>query len=79
MAGYSIVQICIAIVVIAAVVALMYVALRQFGVAIPAWAVTAFWIVVVAVGIIFAIKLVASMMLLAPITLKFRRWKWNER
>lgn len=59
---WSIGGILIAIVVIAAAVALVYVALRQFGIAIPAWAVQVFWIVCVAIVVIFAIKLVLGMM-----------------
>lgn len=59
--GYSLGQILIAIVIIAACVALVYVALRQFGIAIPPWVTQVFWIVVVAFVVIFAIKLVLSM------------------
>lgn len=59
--GMSFVQLAIWIVVIAAVVALVYVALRKFGIQIPEWVVQVFWIVVVAFVVIFAIKLVASM------------------
>lgn len=59
--GYSVVNVAIAIVIIAAIVALVYVALRQFGVGIPPWVATIFWIVVVAFVVILAIKLVASM------------------
>lgn len=54
----SIGELAIWVVVVAAVVALMYIALREFGISIPGWVVHAFWIVLVAVGIIFAIKLV---------------------
>lgn len=49
------------IVAIAAGVALLYVALRQFGVAIPNWVIQAFWIVVVAFVIIACIRLVFSL------------------
>jgi hypothetical protein len=56
------VHLAIAIVVIAAVVALVYVALQQFGVSIPPFVVKCFWICVVAVVVIFAIKFVAGMM-----------------
>ena len=51
----------IAIVMIAAGVALMYLALQYFGVAIPDWVQKAFWIVVVAAVVIFCIRLVFSM------------------
>lgn len=61
--GYqlSIVELAIAVVIIAAVVALVYVALQQFGIAIPEWVKRVFWICVVAFVVIVAIKLVASM------------------
>ena len=54
-------QIAIFIVVIAAIVALVYIALRKFGVSIPDWVVQVFWILVVAVVIIIAIKFVAGL------------------
>ena len=59
--GYSLVQLAIVIVVLAAVVALVYVALNKFGVQIPDWVVNVVWIVVVAVVVIIAIKIVAGM------------------
>ena len=43
------------IVVIGAIVGLVYVALNQFGVAIPGWVIQCFWIVVVCFCVIFAI------------------------
>ncbi len=58
---WSIGSIAIAVVIIAAVVGLVYVALRQFNVAIPAWVVQVFWILVVAFVVIAAIRLVLSM------------------
>ncbi len=58
---WSLVDLLVLIVIVAACVALMYVALRQFGVSIPAWVVQVFWIVIVAFVVIFAIRLVASM------------------
>lgn len=60
-AGWSIGHIAIAIVVIAACVALVYVALRQFGVAIPAWVVQVFWILAVALVVVFAIRLLLGL------------------
>jgi hypothetical protein len=59
--SWSITELCIVIVMIAAVIALMFVALNKFGVAIPDWVKQCFWIVVVAFMVIFAIRLVASM------------------
>lgn len=60
-AGWGIADVAIAIVVIAAIVALVYVALRQFGIGIPAWVQHVFWIVVVAFVVILAIKVVVSL------------------
>lgn len=58
---WSISELAIAIVIIAAIVGLVYVALRQFGVAIPAWVVQVFWIVAVAIVVILAIRFVAGL------------------
>jgi hypothetical protein len=52
----SIGELAIWVVACAAIVALMYIALHEFGIAIPAWVVNAFWVVLVACGIILAIK-----------------------
>jgi len=57
---WSIGSIAITVVIIAAVVALVYVALRAFKVEIPGWVVQVFWILVVAFVIIAAIRLVLS-------------------
>lgn len=59
--GYSLVQLAIIIVVLAAVIALVFVALRQFGIAIPPWVVQIFWIIVVAFVVILGIKMIAGM------------------
>ncbi len=53
-------QILIAIVVIAACCALVFVALRQFGISIPSWVAQIIWIVVIAFLVIVAIRLVLS-------------------
>jgi hypothetical protein len=60
LAGWSLANMLIAIVVIAACVALVYVALKQFGIQIPQWVIQCFWIVVVAFVIIACIRLVLS-------------------
>jgi hypothetical protein len=57
--GYSIVQVAVLVVVIAAICALVYVALRQFGVTPPAWFIQVCWIVIVAIVVILAILFVA--------------------
>lgn len=61
MGGYTIGQMLIGVVIVAACVALVYVAMRQFGVAIPPWVVQVFWILVVAVVVIFAIRFVLTL------------------
>ena len=60
-AGYSLGQLAIIVVVLLAVAALVMVATRAFGVQIPGWLVQVISIVVAAVIIIFAIRIVMSM------------------
>jgi hypothetical protein len=50
------VSLAIWIIIVAAVAAIVFVALRTMGVAIPGWVVQIFWIVVVAIVCILAIK-----------------------
>lgn len=59
--GYTIESVAIGVVIIAAIVALVLVALRKFGVSIPEWVQQIFWIVVVAFVVILAIRIVAAM------------------
>jgi hypothetical protein len=59
--AWSFGDLAIFIVMVAAVVALVYVALRKFGVAIPDWVQQVFWILIVAFCVILAIRLVMSM------------------
>lgn len=63
----SIEQLAIYVVIIGAIVALVFIALRQFNLAIPAWVIQVFWVLVVAAVVIFAIKL-----LIGPIALGLR-------
>lgn len=51
----------IAVVILAACVALVIVALKQFGIAIPAWVQQVGWIIIVAAVIIGAIRIVMSL------------------
>jgi hypothetical protein len=51
----------IAIVIIAGIAAAVFLALRQLGVAIPAWVIQLFWILVVVFVVVAAIRLLASM------------------
>jgi hypothetical protein len=59
--GWSIGQIAIAIVVVCGVIALVWVAMRQFGISIPAWVQQVLWIVAVVVVVILAIKFIISL------------------
>ncbi len=51
----------VAIIVLAACIAIVCIALRQFPASIPAWVVQIFWVVVVAFVAIFAIRLLLGM------------------
>jgi hypothetical protein len=59
--GYSIGQLLILVVVIAACCGLVMVACRQFGITIPPWVTQVLTILAVACVVIFAIRLVLSM------------------
>ena len=59
--GWSLGEVLIAIVIIAAIVAVVYVALKGFGIPVPPWAIQILWIVLLAVLAVFAIKLILSM------------------
>ncbi len=60
-AGYTVAHWIIMIIILAAVIAVMYVVLGRMGVAIPAWVIQIFWILVVAVVGIMAIKFLLSL------------------
>jgi len=60
-ATYSIGQLAIYVVVAAAVIAIVYIALTQMGVAIPHWVVQIFWVLVVLFVALLAIRLALSM------------------
>ena len=49
------------IVIVAAVAAIVFVATKAMGVAIPAWVLNVFWIVIIAVVCVAAIKFVAGL------------------
>lgn len=61
MSTWTITQWAIAVVVVIAIVALVYLAANVMGVAIPGWIVTVFWICAAAFIIIGAIKLVSRL------------------
>lgn len=57
----GIVGLAIWLVIVAAIVGIVFVACKAMGVAIPGWVVQVFWIVVVAVVCIAAIRFVAGL------------------
>lgn len=59
--SWTLQEVLIAIVVIAAAVALVYIALRQFGITIPPWVINCFWVVVVAFVVVLCIRFVFSL------------------
>lgn len=59
--GYSVGQALITLVVLAAILAIAYTAIRAMGTPIPQWVLNIFWIVVIAFVAVFAIKLVLTM------------------
>ncbi len=58
---WGLAEIVIAIIVIAAVVGILYVALQQFGIVIPPFVVRIFWIVMCAVIAILAIRFLLTL------------------
>lgn len=60
-ASWSLGEILIAVVVLAAIVAIVYAALQYFSVSIPPVVVRIFWILVVAVLAILAVKFLLSL------------------
>lgn len=61
LAGYSVAQIAVIIIIIAAIVAITFVILRQMGINPPAWLITIMWIILAAVVGIFAIRLLLGL------------------
>jgi len=59
--GYSIPDMAIGVVILAAVIALVFLAMHVFKVTPPPWVIHAAWIVIAAGVIIFCIRLVSSM------------------
>lgn len=60
-AGLTIAHWAIIAIIAAAVIAIMYVALNRMGIAVPEWVIQIFWILVVAVVAILAIKFLMGM------------------
>jgi hypothetical protein len=59
--GFTVAHWAIIIIIIAAVIAVMYVGLNKMGVAIPDWVIKIFWILVVAIVCIIAIKILIGL------------------
>lgn len=57
---WTIAGIAIAVVAIAAIFALVLVALKRFKITVPEWVIEVFWIILVGIVVIAAIKFVAS-------------------
>jgi hypothetical protein len=61
MAGLSIIQLALLLIVCAGIVAVVMVILKQIGVAVPEWIVRILWIVFAVVVGVVAIKFIASL------------------
>lgn len=59
--NYTFGEMAIGIVIFIAIIALVTIFVRQSGVAIPAWLINVFWVVVAAVVVIGAIKVVLTL------------------
>lgn len=59
--GWTLESILVAVVIIAAAVGIVLVALRAFGITVPPWVVQIFWICVVALVAILALRFVFSL------------------
>jgi len=59
--GMSIGQLATYVVVVAAVIAIVYIAITQMGVAIPPWVIQIFWVLVILFVALLAIRLALSM------------------
>jgi hypothetical protein len=59
--AWSVGQMAIAAIIVAAVVGIVYVAFRQMGVAIPPWVIQVVWILIVAIVCILAIKFLVGL------------------
>ncbi|CEF48303.1 unnamed protein product [uncultured bacterium] len=60
-AGMSLVQLLVLIIVVGGAIAITYIILQQMGIAIPDWLVRIFWVIVAVVIGIFAIQFVMSL------------------
>lgn len=60
--GIGLMQMIIIAIVIAGALAILFVALKHFGIAIPPWAVSIFWIVIVVFVSVIAVKFLWSLL-----------------
>lgn len=60
--SWSFTDVIIGIVIVAAVIAVLYIALNEFGIKIPQWVIKIVVILVVAVVSVFAIKFLVSLL-----------------
>lgn len=61
LSGLSVGQMAIAIVVIAGIVAIVLIVLKNSGVAVPAWAISIFWVLVLCCVAVLAIRFLMSL------------------
>lgn len=59
--GYSIIQLIVVAIILAGAFGILFIVLRQTGVAIPPWAIQIFWIVLVVVVAVIAVKFIAGL------------------
>lgn len=62
LAGYSLLHWIILIMVVAGAVAILYIVLRRLGITIPDWVVSIFWVIVVVIVGVAAVKIIWSML-----------------
>lgn len=60
-AGYSLIQLVIMLIVVCGVIGVLIVVMRQTGISVPPWIATIAWIVAVCFVAILAIRFLASM------------------
>ncbi len=61
MKGWSITQWIMAVILAAAAIAILMIALPAMGIAVPGWAISMMWVIVIAVCAMAAIRVIASM------------------
>jgi uncharacterized protein (DUF983 family) len=61
LAGYSLTQLAVAVIILAGICAVVWIAMRAMGVSPPPWIVQVLWVVVVVVVCVCAVKFLSSM------------------